>query len=51
MNRLKLLTHGELKEAVDCGLPVWAVPSLVALATYSLSMTPSRTEKMQNQAA
>ena len=51
MNPLKPLTHGELKVAVASGLPVWAGPSLAALAIYSSLMTPSKTAKTRNQAA
>ncbi len=49
MNRLKPLMRGELKVAVASGLPVWAVPSLAALAIYSSLMTPSKTARTQNQ--
>ena len=45
MNRRRPLTHGELKGAVAYGLPVWAVPSLAALAIYSSLMTPSKIGK------
>ena len=49
MNPRKLSTLGVLKEAVDYGLPAWVVPSLVAQAIFSSSMTRSKTAKTQSQ--